>query len=180
MAPTPPPPCLTPAAVEVWGITSENHEALRKLRDFQPSAGTDANMFLRDCQALAHQLLKSPNLKDCETNALAALRPSETDPQSTQPWVGWRRPWANLNVSPSPEMGGALVVLPGRRIKIPNPPNCTKSRAEYRVFKTKLQEKIRGKADRFFSDDLQLVFAMGILGEEAHEMVSPLRQSGET
>lgn len=72
------------------------------------------------------------------------------------------------------------MVLPSRRIKIPNPPTCTKSRAEYRVFKTKLQEKIRGKADRFLSDDLQLVFAMGILGEEAYEMVSPLRQSGET
>ena len=68
-------PSLAPTAVAVWGIAPESLDALRKLRDFCPSVASDSNAFLRDFQALANQLLESPNLKDVyDSNASAALR----------------------------------------------------------------------------------------------------------
>ena len=63
MANPPAIPSLAPTAVAVWGVAAESLVALRKLRDICPSADTDAGAFLRDCQALANQLLESPNLK---------------------------------------------------------------------------------------------------------------------
>ena len=61
--------------------------------------------------------------------------------------------------------------------KIPDPPTFSKGRPEYRVFKAKLQEKIRG--DQFRDEEHQLSYAMGLLAAEAYDMVSPLRQNGE-
>lgn len=65
-------------AAAVWGITPESLDSLHKLRDFCPSASSDANAFLRYCQALARSLLESPKLKDVyDSNATAALHLGE-------------------------------------------------------------------------------------------------------
>ena len=200
MANPPAIPSLAPIAVAVWGIAPESLDALRKLRDFCPSADSDANAFLRDCQALANQLLESPNLKDIyESNASAALRLAETRDQLKHAVAAQARHDEELEslqlllLEKTESLGRVEKALDlyqctaaaadahdhRRSAKIPDPPTFSKGRLEYRVFKAKLQEKIRGDQATFRDEEHQLSYAMGFLAVEAYEMVSPLRQNGE-
>ena len=203
-------PSLAPTAVAVWGIAPESLDALRKLRDFCPSADSDANAFLRDCQALANQLLESPNLKDIyESNASAALRLAEARDQLRHAVAAQARHDEELEslqllllekteslqlllLEKTESLGRVEKALDlyqrtaaaadahdhRRSAKIPDPPTFSKGRSEYRVFKAKLQEKIRGDQATFRDEEHQLSCAMGFLAVEAYEMVSPLRRNG--
>ena len=155
-------PTLAPTAVAVWGIAPESPDALRKLRDFCPSADSNANAFVRDCQALANQLLESPNLKDVyDSNASAALRLASAQDQLKTAVAAHDKEQESLQLlllEQTERLGRTEKALDLYRrtaaaagahdhrnnVKIPDPPIFSKGRPEYRVFKAKLQEKIRG------------------------------------
>jgi hypothetical protein len=191
------PPVLSPTAVAVWGIEPESLNALEKLRDFQPSPMSDPHAFLRDCQSLAVALLTSANLKDqYETNAAAVLRlqsslgevqdarnQRDADVDALQLMLNekatalaraeatidhyQRTPAPTTNQGPSSDRA---------MVKIPDPPKFAKGRDEYRSFKSKLNEKFLGDAHRFRDEDHRLAYAVGLLTDEAHAMVRPLRE----
>ena len=63
-------------------------------------------------------------------------------------------------------------------VKIPDTRKFAKGRDEYRSFKSKLNEKLRADAHRFWDEDHRLAYAVGLLTEEAVKMVRPLREGG--
>ena len=160
MANPPAIPSLTPTAVVVWGIAPESLDALCKLRDFRPSADTDVNAFLRDCQALANQLVGSPNLKDIyESNASAGLRltaaQARHDEELESLQLLLREKTVSLGrVERALDMYQRTATATDahdhrRSAKIPDPPTFSKGRPEYREFKAKLQKKTRGDQATF-------------------------------
>lgn len=64
-------------------------------------------------------------------------------------------------------------------VNIPNPPEFEKGRSEYRTFKAKLGEKLRGDATKFRDEEHKLSYALGFLKGQAYEQVAPLRQAGD-
>ena len=62
---------------------------------------------------------------------------------------------------------------------IPDPPHFSEGRADYRTFKSKLKEKLRGDGHRFRDPEHQMSYAVGFLKGKAYRMVEPLRESGD-
>ena len=174
MANPPAIPSLTPTVVAVWGIAPESLDALCKLRDFRPSTDTDVNAFLRDCQALANQLVESPNLKDIyESNTSAALRLTAAqachDEELESLQLLLREKIKSLGrVERALDLYQRTATTTDvhdhrRSAKIPDPLTFSKGRPEYRVFKSKLQETTRGDQATFRDEEHQLSYAMGFL-----------------
>ena len=73
----------------------------------------------------------------------------------------------------------AAAAPASQSVKIPDPPTFSKGRAEYRVFRAKLEEKLLGVTYYFREAAYQLSYAMGFLAEEAYEISHPLCASGD-
>ena len=89
-----------------------------------------------------------------------------------------RRSLIDLQATTAPTEGGAPAGGGERYAKIPDPPEFSAGREEYRDFKNKLEEKFRGDARKFRDEDHKLSYAMGFLKGETYRMVQPLRRSG--
>lgn len=66
----------------------------------------------------------------------------------------------------------------GGGIKIPDPPAFSRGRPQYRIFRAKLQEKLRGDAAKFRDHDHRVAYAMGFLEDEAYAIAQALREAG--
>ena len=73
----------------------------------------------------------------------------------------------------------AATAPASQSVKIHDPPTFSKGRAEYRVFRDKLEEKLLGDAHRFRDAAHQLSYTMGFLAEEAYEISRPLWASSD-
>ena len=180
-----------PNTVAVWAVDQRCLDDLTALRDYQPAADANPNAFLLTCRELAGCLLSHANLKDqYESNAGEVLCLHARQAEDTELLDALQillddktavlaRAERILDFYQSSTAAPAAATPASQSVKIPDPPMFSKGRAEYRVFRTKLEEKLLGDAHHFRNAAHQLSYAMGFLAEEAYEISHPLRASGD-
>ena len=184
-------PATAPDTVAAWAVDQRCLDDLTALRDYQTAADANPNAFLLTCRELAGRLLTHANLKDqYESNAGEVLRLSARQAEDTESLdtlqillddktAALARAERTLDFYQSSTATPAAVIPASQSVDIPDPPTFSKGRAEYRVFRAKLEEKLLGDAHRFRDAVHQLSYAMGFLAEEAYEISRPLRASGD-
>ena len=182
-------PALRPDAVAVWGISQVDHQSLQELRDYAPAPEENLHDFLKKCKILARSLLSGPDLQDqYESGASALLQLQlaraqiaelESEAETMQSIVV-EKERALSRTEKALELYQATAgptAAADQSAKIPDPPTFSKGRPQYRTFRAKLKEKLRGDARKFRDDEHQLSYAMGFLEDEAYEVALPLREN---
>ena len=184
-------PAATPNTVTVWAVNQRCLEDLTALRDYQPAMDANPNAFFLTCRELAGRLLAHANLKDqYELNAGEVVRLCSRQVEDTRlldslqillddKTAALARAERTLDFYQSSTAAPTAAIPARQSVKISDPPMFSKGRAEYRVFRAKLEEKLLGDAHRFRDAAHQLSYPRGFLAKEAYDILRPLRASGD-